>query len=160
MIAAPAIAQRDLAKIPSADPADERAAFEVAEGLEVTLWAAEPLVYKPIQMNWDEHGRLWVACSSVYPQIEPGQVANDKILVLEDTDGDGRADESTVFAEGLLIPTGIAPGDGGVLRRQQHRDPPPEGHRRRRQGRRAPGRPLGLRDRGYAPYRAYVPMGI
>jgi putative heme-binding domain-containing protein len=65
-------------------------------------------------MNWDARGRLWVASSEVYPQILPGQKANDKILILEDTTGDGRADRVTVFAEGLLIPTGVEPGDGGA----------------------------------------------
>ncbi len=65
-------------------------------------------------MNFDPAGRLWIASSQAYPMIEVGQVAPDKIIVLEDTDGDGRADASSVFADGLLIPTGIAPGDGGV----------------------------------------------
>ena len=65
-------------------------------------------------MNFDPAGRLWVASSEVYPQIEPGQTANDKVLVLEDADGDGTADKTTVFADGLLIPTGIEPGDGGA----------------------------------------------
>ena len=65
-------------------------------------------------MNFDPAGRLWVASSEVYPQIKPGQVANDKVLILEDRDGDGRADRTTVFADGLLIPTGIEPGDGGA----------------------------------------------
>ena len=106
-------AQRDLAEIPDADPEAELRSFEVAEGFEVNLWAAEPMIYKPIQINWDERGRLWVACSSTYPQIEPGRAADDKIIILEDTDGDGAAETSTVFADGLLIPTGIAPGDGG-----------------------------------------------
>jgi len=87
--------------------------FEVADGFEVTLWAENPLLNKPIQMNFDPQGRLWVASSEVYPQIEPGQAATDKIIVLEDTKGAGRADKATVFAEGLLIPTGIEPGDGG-----------------------------------------------
>src|SRR5581483_5677213 len=59
-------------------------------------------------------GRLWVACSEAYPQIKPGQKANDKVIVLEDADGDGRADKTTVFADGLLIPTGVEPGDGGA----------------------------------------------
>ena len=104
-------------------------------GFEVNLWAADPLLAKPIQMNFDAQGRLWVASSEVYPQIKPGQKANDKILVLEDTDGDGKADKTTVFADGLLIPTGVEPGDGGALRRQQHRTDPPQRHRRRRQGR-------------------------
>ena len=52
--------------------------------------------------------------SSVYPQLEPGQVPNDKVLVLEDTDHDGICDKVTVFADGLMIPTGIELGDGGV----------------------------------------------
>ncbi|MBI5775718.1 MAG: HEAT repeat domain-containing protein [Verrucomicrobia bacterium] len=88
--------------------------FEVADGFEVTLWAENPLLNKPIQMNFDPQGRLWVASSEVYPQIEPGQAATDKIIVLEDTNGDGKAEKATVFADGLLIPTGVEPGDGGV----------------------------------------------
>ncbi|MBA4147325.1 MAG: HEAT repeat domain-containing protein [Verrucomicrobia bacterium] len=88
--------------------------FEVAPGFEVNLYAENPQLAKPIQMNFDAQGRLWVASSAVYPQIEPGQIAADTILVLEDTTGDGRADKSTVFAEGLFIPTAVEPGDGGV----------------------------------------------
>ncbi len=88
--------------------------LELEPGFEISVWAENPLLAKPIQMNFDPQGRLWVASSSVYPQISPGQVADDKILILEDTDGDGKADKSTVFADGLLIPTGVEPGDGGV----------------------------------------------
>jgi putative heme-binding domain-containing protein len=110
----PLFAQRDLAKIPEPDPELERQSFQVAEGFEVNLFAADPLLAKPIQMNFDSAGRLWVACSEVYPQIVPGQKANDKIIILEDTQGKGKADKVTVFADGLLIPTGIEPGDGGA----------------------------------------------
>ncbi len=88
--------------------------FTVADGYEITLWAENPLLHKPTQMNFDASGRLWVASSETYPQIEVGQTQNDKIIVLEDTDGDGTADKSTVFADGLLMPTGLLPGDGGV----------------------------------------------
>lgn len=88
--------------------------FEVAPGFEISLYAEDPLLAKPIQMNFDPQGRLWVASSSVYPQILPGQVADDKIIVLEDTKGTGHVDKSHVFADGLLIPTGVEPGDGGV----------------------------------------------
>ncbi|MEX0936747.1 MAG: PVC-type heme-binding CxxCH protein [Pirellulales bacterium] len=111
---APAFAQRDLKNIPDPDPQAQLQTLEVAEGFEINLFASDPMIAKPIQMNFDSAGRLWVASSEVYPQIEPGQVADDKIIVLEDTDGDGAADESTVFADGLLIPTGVLPGDGGV----------------------------------------------
>ena len=99
---------------PDPDPNRELASFKVADGFEVTLFAAEPLVAKPIQMNWDADGRLWVVSSTAYPHLKTGEQANDKIFVLEDTDGDGKADKSTIFAEGLLTPTGILPGDGGV----------------------------------------------
>src|SRR5947207_10488964 len=106
-------AQAD-AKVPDPDPELERKSFIVAPGFEVNLFAADPLLAKPIQMNFDPQGRLWVATSEVYPQIKPGQKANDKIVILEDADGDGRAEKTTVFADGLLIPTGVAPGDGGA----------------------------------------------
>ncbi|MGX5857522.1 PVC-type heme-binding CxxCH protein [Dyadobacter jiangsuensis] len=95
------------------DVEKELKSFKVAEGFEVTLFAADPMVAKPIQMNWDTEGRLWVVSSTVYPHLKTGESANDKIFVLEDTDGDGKADKSTVFAEGLIQPTGILPGDGG-----------------------------------------------
>ena len=88
--------------------------FDVDPNLEITLYAENPLLAKPIHMNFDERGRLWVASSEVYPQIKPGQTATDKIIILEDTDGDGKAEKSTIFADGLLIPTGILPGDGGA----------------------------------------------
>lgn len=99
---------------PDPDPQKELESFHLAEGFEVTLFAAEPMVVKPIQMNWDADGRLWVVSSTAYPHLKTGEEANDKIYVLEDTDGDGKADKSTIFADGLMTPTGILPGDGGV----------------------------------------------
>ena len=108
------LAQNALRDIPSPDPQIQLDMFQVAEGYEVNLFASDPDVIKPIQMNWDAEGRLWVVSSTVYPHLKPGEKANDKILVLEDSDGDGKADQSTVFAEGLITPTGILPGDGGV----------------------------------------------
>ncbi|MEQ1860632.1 MAG: hypothetical protein ABMA13_11915, partial [Chthoniobacteraceae bacterium] len=57
--------------------------------------------------RFDERGRIWVVGSATYPQIKPGEEPNDKVVILEDTDGDGRADKSTVFADGLMIPTGL-----------------------------------------------------
>jgi putative heme-binding domain-containing protein len=107
-------AQRDLKVIPDPDPELERQSFEIADGLEVNLYAADPLLAKPIHINFDAEGRLWVASSEVYPHVKPGQKVDDKILVLEDADGDGRAEKTTVFAGGLLIPTGVLPGDGGA----------------------------------------------
>jgi putative heme-binding domain-containing protein len=113
-ISTAALAQRAPFPIPDPDPEIERESFIVADGFEVNLFAADPILAKPLQINFDPQGRLWVASSEVYPQIQPGQNANDKVLILEDRNGDGKADRTTVFAEGLLIPTGIEPGDGGA----------------------------------------------
>jgi putative heme-binding domain-containing protein len=113
LVTAPARAQRN-ASIPDPDPELERKSFQLAEGFDVNLFAADPILAKPIQMNFDPMGRLWVVSSEVYPQIQPGQTANDKVLILEDADGDGKAEKTHVFADGLLIPTGVEPGDGGA----------------------------------------------
>ncbi len=110
-----AYSQRDLKEIPSPDPVGEIAAMTPDPAAKVALFASDPDFRKPIQVNFDSRGRLWVASSEVYPQIKPGEKANDKIVVLEDTDGDGISDKSVVFAEGLLIPTGVVPdGSGGA----------------------------------------------
>ncbi|MGI9474280.1 MAG: PVC-type heme-binding CxxCH protein [Rubripirellula sp.] len=103
------LAQRELTDIPKPDPTAEQAAMRLDELSDVNLFAADPDISKPIQMNFDSTGALWVASSEIYPQIKPGEVANDKVIVLRDTDGDGVADQRTVFADGLLIPTGVVP---------------------------------------------------
>lgn len=100
-------------QIPDADPAKEQAALKLLDGFEINLYASDPMIAKPIHMNFDAAGRLWVVSSALYPQIKPGEKADDKVVVLEDSDGDGKADKSTLFAGGLLIPTGIEVGDGG-----------------------------------------------
>ncbi|GIW96282.1 MAG: L-sorbosone dehydrogenase [Pirellulaceae bacterium] len=110
----PLWAQRELAEIPDPDPELERQMLKVADGFEINLFVSDPQIAKPIQMNFDAEGRLWIVSSEVYPQIKPGQIADDKVLVVEDLDGDGHADRTRVFADGLLIPTGVLPGDGGV----------------------------------------------
>ena len=96
-------------------PEEELASFTILDGFKVNLYASEADgIVKPIQMRWDERGRLWVACALSYPQIKPGEVANDYVLVCEDTDGDGKADKFHKFVEGLFMPTGIELGDGGL----------------------------------------------
>lgn len=96
---------------------DELQAFEVDPRFEVNLFASEeefPEIAAPIQMRWDSRGRLWVSCSTTYPHVYPGNEPNDKLVILEDTDGDGRADKSSVFADDLHIPLSFEFGDGGV----------------------------------------------
>ena len=120
----------------------------VAKGMKVNLFASEkefPELAKPVQMSFDSKGRLWVAVWPTYPHWKPKEEMNDKILIFEDTDGDGKADKMTVFADHLHCPTGFEFYNGGVLGRPGARPDVPEGHRRRRQGRRA--RPRAARPR-------------
>lgn len=103
----------DLDLVNNHDPASQLANFELLPGYQVNLFAADPMFANPVHMHWDSRGRLWVACSWAYPQLKPGEVANDKIIILEDTDDDGVADKHTVFADGLYLPTGIELANGG-----------------------------------------------
>ena len=90
--------------------AEEQATFKVADGFVVNLFADESLgVAKPTQFAWDAKGRLYVCCSPTYPQTVPGVKPRDYILRLEDTDGDGKADKSVRFAEGLTMVQGVEP---------------------------------------------------
>jgi putative heme-binding domain-containing protein len=101
-------------------PEDERAALTVPDGFEIQLFAAEPQINKPINIAFDKRGRLWVSSTVEYPYAakkerwsdpEGTRVADsrDAIKILEDTDGDGRADSVIDFADGLNIPTGVLP---------------------------------------------------
>jgi putative heme-binding domain-containing protein len=90
----------------------------VAKGLKVTLFASEkefPELAKPVQMQFDARGRLWVAVWPSYPHWKPTEEMNDKILIFEDTKGTGKADKMTVFADHLNCPTGFDFYNGGVL---------------------------------------------
>lgn len=99
--------------VPSVDPNDQLSSFELADGLEINLFAKEPFASKPTQINWDHKGRMWIATSMAYPQLRPDETPKDKIVVIEDADGDGVAEKQTVFAEGLNMPTAILPTKDG-----------------------------------------------
>jgi glucose/arabinose dehydrogenase/lysophospholipase L1-like esterase len=93
--------------------------MQVHPQMQVNLYADEqmfPELINPVQMAWDTRGRLWVAVWPTYPHWKPKvERMNDKLLVLEDTDGDGRADKCSTFADGLHNPTGFEFWNGGVL---------------------------------------------
>ncbi len=89
----------------------------LAEGLEVNLFASEemfPELVNPVQMQVDTRGRIWVAAWSTYPKWEPMKEMTDRLMILEDTTGDGVADKSTTFAE-IHNPTGFEFWNGGVI---------------------------------------------
>ncbi|MGB8166721.1 MAG: PVC-type heme-binding CxxCH protein [Chthoniobacteraceae bacterium] len=98
-------------------PADELKAFRVDPRFDVTLFASEeqfPDLAKPIQMRWDTRGRLWVSCSTTYPHVYPGDEPHDKIVILEDTDHDGKADTCKVWADDLQIPLAFELTKNGI----------------------------------------------
>lgn len=97
---------------------DALAKLKVAEGYKIELFASEREftdLANPMQLSFDNKGRLWVAVMPTYPHYRPGDPKpNDKILILEDTDGDNKADKQTIFAENLHIPVGIEFAPEGV----------------------------------------------
>ena len=83
---------------------------------QVSLFAAEPEIIKPIWLAWDERGRLWVAETVDYPnQMQPKGQGRDRLKICEDTNGDGRADKFTIFADHLSVPTSFVFANGGVI---------------------------------------------
>lgn len=94
-------------------PEQAAATMRVPEGFHVTLFAGEPDIVQPVSFCIDDRGRLWVAEAYSYP-VHSDKPGRDRILIFEDTDGDGRHDKRTVFFEGLNYVTGIEVGFGGV----------------------------------------------
>ena len=98
----------------SDDPEVARKLMQLPEGFEVQFVAGEPTVVNPIQINFDSRGRLYVLCVPPYPQILPGQTPSDYVVMLDDFDKTGKACRSRIVVDGLMVPTGMIPGDGGV----------------------------------------------
>src|SRR5690348_16605321 len=90
--------------------------FHVNGDFHVELFASEPLVYDPVEMVFDENGKIYVAEMLDYPEDPPpGQPARSRIVLLEDTDGDGKPDKRTVFADNVLEVSGLMPWKGGLI---------------------------------------------
>ncbi len=103
---------------PFLDEAASLAQMTVHPGLKVQLFASErefPELVNPVQMAFDTRGRLWVAVWKNYTHWQPGTPMDDKLLILEDTNGDGKADRRTVWAGDLDNPTGFEFYNGGVI---------------------------------------------
>jgi putative heme-binding domain-containing protein len=99
-----------VASTPPRTPAEERAGFHLPEGFEIQLVAAEPDIHKPMNIAFDDLGRLWVTSTIEYPfPAREGTRPRDAVKVLDDFAPDGRARRVTTFADGLNIPIGILP---------------------------------------------------
>ncbi len=97
-------------------PEQEQKTFRLPPGFEIELVTSEPNIRKPMNMAFDARGRLWVSESREYPFPAPlDKPARDTIRILEDTDGDGKYDKVSIFADNLNIPTGLYPYKNGVI---------------------------------------------
>lgn len=98
------------------EPAESQRHWATLPGFEMRLFASEPQLVKPIYLAWDPRGRLWVAETVDYPnEMQPPGQGRDRLTICEDTDGDGRADQFTVFADRLSVPTAFTFAHGGVV---------------------------------------------
>ncbi len=123
------------------------ALFKVPDGLEVTLWAGADLVRNPTNIDVDKDGRIWVAEGVRYRTHHARQPAGDRIVVLQDTNGDGRADTSHTFVQepALIAPLGVA-----VIDNQDRRLAAARPDRLHRRGPQPPLRPGHRHARGAA----------
>lgn len=98
-------------------PEESKKLIQVPVGFDLELFASEPDIINPIAMTWDERGRLWVIETVDYPNtvLEDKSEGDDRIKICEDTDGDGKADKFTIFADKLNIPTSIVLVNGGAM---------------------------------------------
>ncbi len=104
----------ELLEFAGLSPDDAARAMTLPEGFSVTAFAGEPDIKQPIAMTIDDRGRLWVAEAYSYPIKVPDEKAQDRILIFEDADGDGKFDKRTVFADKLNLVSGLEVGFGGV----------------------------------------------
>lgn len=126
----PSLAYRDEENIPNYEkrdpapkyqeplsPEESKKLIQVPVGFDLELYASEPDIINPIAMEWDEKGRLWVIETVDYPNtvLEEEAMGDDRIKICEDTDGDGKADKFTVFADKLNIPTSLVFVNGGII---------------------------------------------
>lgn len=110
----PVLPPVDIVKNAGLKPEDSVKAMTLPPGFSATVFAAEPDLVQPVALCIDDRGRIWVAEAMTYPRRAPEGQGKDRILIFEDTDGDGKFDKKTVFMEGLNLVSGLEVGFGGV----------------------------------------------
>jgi putative membrane-bound dehydrogenase-like protein len=111
--AEPTVDPKDLPRFPPVEPKDAIKTFTVKEGFKIELAAAEPLVVDPVAMAFDEEGRLFVVEMRDYSERREEKLG--RIRMLTDTDGDGKFDKATIYADNLPWPTAVICWDGGIF---------------------------------------------
>jgi glucose/arabinose dehydrogenase len=109
------VVQDDVQLTEPLTPEEAQKRFKLPEGFKIELYASEPEIGKPMNIAFDEKGRLWVTESQEYPFAASLGKGKDRMMILEDRDGDGRAEIKTVFADTLNIPIGILPYQSGAI---------------------------------------------
>jgi putative membrane-bound dehydrogenase-like protein len=107
--------KENIRSTPARTPEDQRLGFKLPEGFEITLYASEPDIGKPINITFDAKGRMWVTQSFEYPFAATPGKGKDRVTILEDTDQDGKADKIVHFNDTLNIPIGIIPVNEGAI---------------------------------------------
>ena len=104
---------KELPRIPAVSTDQALKSFQIHPGFQMVLAASEPVVLDPVSASYDADGRLYVVEMRGYPY--PENSPTGRVRLLEDTDGDGTFEKSTVFVDGLSWPTGVVASDGGVF---------------------------------------------
>ena len=113
--AEPVLTAKDLPRMPAIEPKDALATFQVKKGFHIELVASEPLIASPVALSIDERGRMFVVEMIDYSERRDETPHLGRIVMLEDTNGDGIYDKSTVYAENLAWPTAVFCYDGGIF---------------------------------------------
>src|SRR5437870_8692509 len=111
--AEPVVDSKDLPRMPPVEPADALKTFTMKEGFKIELAAAEPLVIDPVAMAFDEEGHLFVVEMRDYSERREEKLG--RIRMLTDTDGDGKFDKATIYADNLPWPTAVICWNGGIF---------------------------------------------
>lgn len=111
----PELKPGDLPRVPPLDPSRAMESFAIKKGFRLDLVAAEPLVVDPIELCFDENGRMFVVEMRDYSEMRHVRPHLGRIRMLEDRDGDGRFERATVYVDDLPWPTAVFPWDGGIF---------------------------------------------